>query len=237
MSGIIDIEISDITPSLEAILREQGIPPGTELKSQVIETAKKALQLFVDLAQPAALMMEINRRDFEPIYNGIGLNSEPTPIRKVYERAHHMALFAATVGPDVVTKISALFTKSEFALGSLLDSAASNGTDLISHVLEKKYLAEMNRLGQSFKDTVVMAYSPGYCGWHISAQKPLFEYLQPSKIGLSLRDSFLMEPLKSISGVLIAGPPEIHAIEAVYPFCKECKSRPCRDRTKSIEAN
>jgi hypothetical protein len=237
MSGVIDIQVTEITPSLEAILRGQGIPPGTELKSQVVETAKTALQLFVTLARPLALMSGIDRSKFEPIYRGIGLNAEPAPIRNVYEQSHRLAVFAATVGPDIVQKISDLFTKGEFALGSLLDSAASNGTDLISHVLEKKYLEDLNRIGQAFNDTTVMAYSPGYCGWHISAQKALFEYLNPAQIGISLRDSFLMEPLKSISGVLVAGPREIHSFEAIYPFCKECKPRPCQDRMKSIKAD
>ena len=56
----------------------------------------------------------------------------------------------------------------------------------------------------------VLRYSPGYCGWHVSGQINLFNTLTPEKIGITLGESCLMNPLKSVSGVLVAGPPNIH---------------------------
>lgn len=82
--------------------------------------------------------------------------------------------------------------------------------------------------------TKLLRYSPGYCGWHISGQKALFAALRPEEIGISLRESFLMEPLKSISGVIVGGPGRIHEFEPSYPFCAECKSRSCRERIKHV---
>ena len=64
----------------------------------------------------------------------------------------------------------------------------------------------------------VLRYSPGYCGWHISGQRRLFAHLRPERIGITLHDSYLMEPLKSVSGVLIAGAKEIHAFADTYPL-------------------
>jgi hypothetical protein len=82
----------------------------------------------------------------------------------------------------------------------------------------------------------VLLYSPGYCGWHISGQKKLFEFLRPERIDIRLNERFLMIPLKSISGVLVAGAAEIHHISERYPFCDHCQSPTCRERgmAKSI---
>jgi len=79
-----------------------------------------------------------------------------------------------------------------------------------------------------------MRFSPGYCGWNVKGQKQLFEYLHPEEVGITLGESFLMTPLKSISGVLVAGQPDIFEFEDSYPFCKNCSSRTCRERIVSI---
>ena len=84
--------------------------------------------------------------------------------------------------------------------------------------------------------TGVLRYSPGYCGWHISGQRRLFDYLDPGQIGITLRESFLMDPLKSVSGVLIAGPREIHRFTDDYDFCDQCDTRGCRQRLRALYA-
>ncbi|MHC4266624.1 MAG: vitamin B12 dependent-methionine synthase activation domain-containing protein, partial [Planctomycetota bacterium] len=82
--------------------------------------------------------------------------------------------------------------------------------------------------------TRILSYSPGYCGWDISGQKKLFEYLHPGKIGISLNNTYLMTPLKSVSGVLVAGKNEIHQFRPNYPFCKSCKTHSCLLRMKAL---
>ncbi|UCE26659.1 MAG: hypothetical protein JSW52_09965, partial [Candidatus Coatesbacteria bacterium] len=88
--------------------------------------------------------------------------------------------------------------------------------------------------GKLSPESGVLRYSPGYCGWDISGQKKLFEYLKPNDVGITLRESYLMEPLKSVSGVIVAGPAEIHDFELNYPFCRDCVTKFCRDRIKSV---
>ncbi|MCK4404551.1 MAG: hypothetical protein KAW02_05615, partial [candidate division Zixibacteria bacterium] len=61
-----------------------------------------------------------------------------------------------------------------------------------------------------------------------------FEFLHPEEIGITLLDSFLMKPLKSMSGVIVVGDREIHNFEDSYPFCRECRSHSCRDRIRAL---
>jgi hypothetical protein len=43
-----------------------------------------------------------------------------------------------------------------------------------------------------------------------------------------------MQPLKSVSGVLVAGPGSIHDFDDDFDFCDECATRQCRERIASI---
>jgi hypothetical protein len=43
-----------------------------------------------------------------------------------------------------------------------------------------------------------------------------------------------MDPLKSISGVIVAGRAEIHEFDNDYDFCAECGTRTCRERIDQI---
>jgi len=70
----------------------------------------------------------------------------------------------------------------------------------------------------------------------VSGQRKLFAYLQPATIGLTLTESCVMQPLKSVSGVLIAGPKAIHRFPPTYDFCGTCEDRTCRERLKTVYA-
>lgn len=230
MSDILNIPVASIVPDTEAILKAQGIDLGRDVDDRISQAAGVALNLFSDLANPVAITGEVTADEFVPIYHGLGRNADPSPIEKIYRQADYLMLFAATVGRPLTDKIGELFARNEFVLGNALDVAASEGTDRISHFLEDYFTDIVKSRPESETDPTVFAYSPGYCGWHISAQKKLFEALHPETIGITLRESFLMEPLKSISGVLIAGSRSIHLIDNSYDFCADCRSEPCRAR-------
>jgi hypothetical protein len=230
MNEIIRIPPADILPDLEALLKTQKMDSSHPIRQEIRVQALQALALFGELAEPCALMMRIGRDEFVPIYEGLGRNDSPGPIERVYQQAQDMALFAGTIGSRICEKIAKLFRSNEFVVGNFLDAAASEGTDRISHLLEDRFSSLLSNENRIMSHDKVLAYSPGYCGWHISAQKALFAVLRPEQIGISLRDSFLMEPLKSISGVVVAGPAEIHRFEGVYPFCSVCRSQTCRAR-------
>ncbi len=235
MSEVVTISVDDIVPDVDTILRAQGIGAGETIDQRIRRAAENALRIFADISEPASIVEEITADVFAPIYRGLGRNADPAPIDDIYREADYFMLFAATVGHPVSDKIRELFAANEFVLGNALDVTASEATDRISHVLEKRFAQILaSRIG-SDADRIVLAYSPGYCGWHISAQKVLFEALHPGTIGITLRESFLMEPLKSISGVLIAGNRNVHRIDNSYVFCADCRSQPCRARMELSE--
>jgi len=234
MRRTISIPPKDVVPSIDAVLKGQGIPETVTPDQTTTRLAGHSISIYQDLAAAIGIIMEISKPDFTEVYRGEGKNEGETPLDKIYKASNSLTLFAVTVGESVSAKISGLFREDEFALGSMLDSAASLGAEMAAQALERFYAGYLKKSGR-FNSTVgVMQFSPGYCGWHMSGQKKLFQHLRPDEVGITLRESFLMQPLKSISGVIVAGPKEIFEFDDDFPFCSDCDSHSCRDRIEAV---
>lgn len=70
-------------------------------------------------------------------------------------------------------------------------------------------------------------FSPGYCGWHVSEQEKLFSLFPELKpCGISLTDSSMMSPVKSVSGVIGIG----NAVRKMEYTCGLCTYDKCYRR-------
>lgn len=234
MKEIIEISVNDVKPDRDDVLKTQGIPPGNEPPEKVQKLFKRAMDLFLEFAQPMGIISNISIPEFEAVYYGEGLNEKRTPLDEIFKKADSLALFALTLGEKVSQKIDELFGANEFALGSMLDSVASVATDKAADSVENHFFNLLSEKGKITPSTGMLRYSPGYCGWHTSGQKKLFEFLHPEEIGITLLDSYLMKPLKSMSGVIVVGDREIHNFKDSYPFCSLCKTHSCRDRIRAL---
>ncbi len=234
MNEIMNFVIDEIKPDRRAVLLCQGITSEVKVSARIEDILDRAMQIFSQNAQPEGVIKEIEISEFASIYEGEGHNEDRTPVADIYPRADNLALFAVTMGEKVSAMIDGFFKSNEFAEGCMLDSIASEAADRAADVIENAYREHLAQKDMLTEATGVLRYSPGYCGWHISTQKKLFEYLEPEKIGITLRESYLMEPLKSISGVIIAGPKRIHKFENDYPCCVKCDNQTCQDRIQSL---
>ncbi len=234
MREIVEIRKQEIVPGQKDVLALQGISSGTKVSSNILMLFEQAVRIFTEHAQPVGIVAEIGKNDFGVTYAGEGRNEIDTPVAEIFQKADRLALFATTVGQGLHDKINELFVNKDFALGSMLDSVASAGVEKAADVLETLFRSTVTRGIEDDKSIVVMRYSPGYCGWHVSGQRKLFEYLKPEEIGITLRASYLMEPLKSASGVFIAGGVEIHFFADTFSFCSQCETRSCRERIYRI---
>jgi hypothetical protein len=200
----------------------------------VEETWAAARDLFPKVAEPIGMYEQIAPAEFARVYEGEGDNEPRTPVGEVSRRARRLALFAVTLGPRICTEITARFDANDFALGCMLDAVASLATDALAERLGQHCLERLVDNGEVDAGARALGYSPGYCGWHVSGQGKLFEFLRPREIGITLRESYLMDPLKSVSGVVLVGPREIHEFEMDYSFCAECRTPSCRARINTI---
>lgn len=221
-------------PSRTAVLRSQGLPDEPALPPRLAGLVDEAFALYRRLAAPRATVRVIDRGEFAAIYRGEGRNDADTPLSVVYPKAEALALFAATVGAAVSAAIADLFARHEPALGYTLDAVASEAADRLASAAAADCLERLTAAGLVGSHARVLPYSPGYCGWHVSGQRALFAALGPDEIGITLNDSCLMQPLKSVSGVIVAGPDTIHQFDQTFPCCESCGTHHCQDRMRSV---
>jgi cobalamin-dependent methionine synthase I len=204
------------------------------VSEQVEALVEKAITLYERLALPKGVMAEISLADFQEVFTGEGKNTLPAPLPGIVERADGLALFAATVGDSVSERIQELFQENDPATACMLDGIASDRAETAATLMAETFLESLLQEEEVSSDARALPYSPGYCGWHITGQRKLFAFLKPEQIGITLNNSCLMSPIKSVSGVLVAGAPQIHDFENDFDFCFDCASWECRARIASL---
>ncbi len=122
------------------------------------------------------------------------------------------------------------------AFAPIFDAVASEGAERLADVVMRGHLALTEGIDGQMTGTGTLRYSPGYCGWHVSGQPALFARLRPERIGVELMESCLMKPSKSVSGVIVTGPTEIHRFVPDFMFCNDCLTRSCRDRIAELDS-
>ena len=234
MRKLIDIPPATVVPTEDAVLRAMGVPGDQNQGARVERLVAEALEEFRSEARPKGIVAEVDEDEFAVIYEGAGDNDNPSPLLEIFPRAEVVMLFAATLGASLSDRVSALFDDGKLALAATLDAAASEGTERAGIHLDGIVLDDARTNGRADAASRILRYSPGYCGWNLTGQRALFAALGPEEIGIRLTDSCLMEPLKSISGVMVVGPAEIHEFTEDYSFCSVCRTHDCRRRIREL---
>ena len=227
---------ADVAPDRGHVLRQLGMPPDADVSERIEQVYRAAGELFAANVAPAGVLADVTADEFDAVYRGEGRNQPETPVAVIFPRAEHLALFVVTLGPGIGEALIRCFAAQDFALAYTLDAMASVAADTAADVTERRYEEALRARGWATADGAALRYSPGYCGWDLTGQRRLFAALRPETIGLTLTDSCLMQPLKSVSGVILAGPRTIHRFPPTYDFCDRCETRTCRDRLRAMAA-
>ena len=112
--------------------------------------------------------------------------------------------------------------------GYIVDSIGSETVEQVADWLERK-LEEKSQL-HGWK--ITNRYSPGYCGWSVAEQHKLFSFLPEKFCGITLTESALMLPIKSLSGIIGLGP----LVKREEYQCSICDMKDCfRRRDEPLE--
>jgi hypothetical protein len=130
-----------------------------------------------------------------------------------------LAVFACTAGPSIST-LSGKKKEAGDLLGSyVIDSA---GTVIVEAAMDRiqELLAEQ-AARHGFR--ITNRYSPGYCHWPTSEQRKIFTLLPQGFCGIKLTESYLMLPVKSVSGVIGIG----KDVKQLSHQCSICSMKDC----------
>lgn len=138
-------------------------------------------------------------------------------IAKALSQGERFAIVIATLGKEVDALLYH-YKESDIVKAFIADLVASELAELTSRAAIAVVASTLER-----GETISNAYSPGYCGWALTEQRKLFAYFGDAPSGVTLTDSCLMLPIKSVSSVLAIG----HRVEKLPYGCEICEKTDC----------
>lgn len=146
------------------------------------------------------------------------------PGSKIFAHLDRMAFCVCTIGPALEAEVTRLSAAGGLLKAVVLDAIGSVAAEAAASYVDERIAAEAAREGL---ETSCRA-SPGYGDWDVREQGAIFALLPAGRIGVSLSDTFMMTPRKSISfAVHVAAEPERLRSEN---SCENCGKRDCRYR-------
>jgi len=155
--------------------------------------------------------------------DGTVLNSEKLAL--VFSSCPTVIFFAATIGVNIGYAVDDLSAQGEYRRAYVLDTLGSEAIELVVDEFQKRMHKRYRPEG-----TVTLRFSPGYCDWPLEEQRMLFDIIDTKRIDLSLLDSCIMHPRKSISGVFGIHSPAMSASKHPVNPCRTCTIKNCPER-------
>ena len=134
------------------------------------------------------------------IVDGIDFEIGKT-VAKELRNSQEYALFICTSGKGISHRSQELLTGENPVLGYVFDVLGSMIVETATNQLQKEIKLIANGKGLA----ITNRYSPGYCNWSVADQHKLFSFFPENCCGISLTDSALMHPIKSVSGIIGLG--------------------------------
>lgn len=231
---VIQFEPGEVIPAVEEVLRAQRMV-GRKVPERILALLDQAMEMFRRLADPKGILEQWPVGDFAAVFDADGANDPDGPVRRIVPKADAIAFFVATLGDALLARSSELFQQGEAPLGYLLDAVNSSAGERLGGMMCRRFIDLLAGSGRGGGIPACQYYCPGHCGWHLSGQRKLFEVVRPEEIGIDLKANHAMYPLKSISGVLVAGDMDIHRFSPGFPFCGNCKEHKCVERLAKLE--
>ena len=132
------------------------------------------------------------------------------------------ALFICTSGQEYEAYLHRLKDQGDMVRGFIDDALGSVIAEKCADVMEMCLQESIDKLQWRHTNR----FSPGYCGWHVSQQQLLFPLFEGNTCGVTLTDSSLMVPIKSVSGIIGLGE-KVRKLDYTCGLCdfKQCYKR------------
>ena len=143
-------------------------------------------------------------------------------IRGYMKGADYLALFTCTAGKLFTDLTGRYSEKGDYLEAFITDAIGSITVEKAMNKIQAQLELAMQAEGLQISNR----YSPGYCDWPVSSQRELFDQMGELPVAISLTDSCLMLPIKSVSGIIGVG---MHIRKRPYA-CQICKLKDCTYR-------
>lgn len=139
-------------------------------------------------------------------------------------KADQFVFFIMTAGKGIELQAQKYLSGSDPLLGYIYDVIGSMTVETSVEKMLKEIEETITQDGLMISNP----YSPGYCGWPVSDQQKFFALFNDNTCGITLSDTCLMNPIKSISGIIGVG----KNIKKQPYSCEICDLKNCLYRDK-----
>ena len=207
-----------------------GYQPGTspEPVTLLINEITEELLSIGDIKAEYRIFSEISFQHKEKSLQveGVTFNIKPIIYRQIKD-SEEAALFICTAGPVVGEKSRDSMKSGDLLKGYVYDVIGSEVVEAAADMMQEELKAEAAARGKK----ITNRFSPGYCGWDVAEQHKLFSFFKDNFCGITLTESALMNPVKSVSGLIGIGE---HVRYSPYQ-CHLCDDKNCIYRKKSLK--
>lgn len=147
-------------------------------------------------------------------------------LSRIMQGSREVVCFVGTIGRGIEKEIKRLVNQKRLSEAYVLDAM---GSVLVENLVDQ-FQSHLDQHYKTLNTALGLRFSPGYCDWPVTEQKKLFDLLEPHKAGVELTDSCLMQPRKSISGVIPLFPADNGRKLDEHNPCWECKKLECTAR-------
>jgi len=139
-------------------------------------------------------------------------------------RSEKAAWFACTAGEEISATTKNLMQEGDLIKGYVVDVLANAVVEEAMDRVQENLAKQVEKEGLK----ITNRYSPGYCDWDIAEQQKLFSLLPKDFLGIRLTSSSLMQPMKSVSGIIGIG----KEVRFNNYTCNLCNDKNCIYRNK-----
>jgi hypothetical protein len=209
--------VSDIHFNKRNIIKSLGVPEdGADayLLQAIADIAGHCLEICRPKVSLTVFSDPFFIKDTGKLHLGPTVFSIHSIILNALSKSSEIAVFIGTCGNEVE-----LYSKKMMDEGNLLEGYIA---DLVGSEIAEGIAAYIHKRIQQKKGEghVSNRYSPGYCKWPVSDQHYLFELMKGNNCGVQLNASALMNPIKSVSGIIGIGE-HVHSGNYTCSICKE----------------
>ncbi|WP_093988178.1 vitamin B12 dependent-methionine synthase activation domain-containing protein [Massiliimalia timonensis] len=187
------------TLNRDEILRYLGYQ-GQDISPALEDTLHRCMGRTLEMISPKSLY---RRFKIEHRENGIAVLGTPVflsgqDIRRHLENCEEIYLLCVTVGLEIEREIRTAMLLSPDE-GVILDSCATTAVEALADLAEREIAAQCKTEGKN----ITWRFSAGYGDLPLETQKEIIAAMDTHrKIGLSLTDSLLMTPSKSVTAII-----------------------------------
>lgn len=155
--------------------------------------------------------------------NGVTLNAGGI-VAKHAKGSIAAAAILGTAGSGIEEWSRKLIAEGDPLTGFMGDCIGSQVADQSAKIV----VADLKKNAESKGWKTTPLFSPGTCGWDVSDQHQFFKLFPDKFLGITLSESALMHPIKSVSGLVGFGPD----VNDTTDLCKVCGFEKCQNNKK-----